>query len=83
MYLKGIENAEPPDEAGRYGRVIRSCRQSGAEMPEIYLLFAHRPKQARHLADFMQEVMRGPSDLTSGQRELIAAVTSAWNHCLF
>ena len=83
MFLKQIENETPPEEAGRFGRVIEASRKQGIPVPQIYHLFAHRPKQARHLADFMQEVMRGPSELTSGQRELIAALTSARNDCLF
>ena len=83
MYLKQIENAEPPEEAGRFGRVITACRERGIPMPQIYLLFAHRPKQAKHLAGFMHELMRGPSDLSPGLRELIAALTSARNHCKF
>lgn len=83
MFLKQIENAEPSEAAGRFGRVIEAGRTRGFAIPQIYHLFAHRPKQARHLAAYMQEVMRGPSDLSPGQRELIAALTSAENDCLF
>jgi len=32
-----------------------------------------------HLARFTQEIMRGPSQLTPGMRELIAAFTSSHN----
>ena len=33
MYLKDIENAQPPDEAGRFARVIRACRER--ELPIV------------------------------------------------
>ena len=83
MYLKEIEHAEPPPEAGRFGRAIKSLKAQGKEPPGIYYLFSQRPAAAKHLCDYMQEVMRGPSPLPPGQRELIAALTSARNDCLF
>ncbi len=36
-----------------------------------------------HLARFTQEIMREPGPLSPGFRELIAAYTSARNHCPF
>lgn len=83
MYLDDVQRHEPDDEAGRFGRVIRGARRSGAPIPEIYHLFAFRPKAARYLNLWMEEVMRGPSPLSPGERELIAAWTSRRNDCLF
>ncbi|MFV1958703.1 MAG: peroxidase [Planctomycetota bacterium] len=83
MHLESIQRHEPSDEAGRFGKAIRAARRAGRAVPEIYHLFAFRPRAAHHLANFMQEVMRGPSSLSAGQRELIAAWTSARNACLF
>ena len=83
MYLKEIENREPPAEAGRYGRVIAHCRTQGTEPPGIYYLFAQRPLAAKHLSNFMEDVMRGPSELSPGFRELIATFVSAQNRCRF
>lgn len=83
MYLKDVERHEPGPDAGRFGQAIRMARKSGRPVPEIYHLFAFRPQAAQHLANFMQEVMRAPSPLSAGQRELIAAWTSARNHCPF
>ena len=83
MYLKDVERHEPGDDAGRFGRAVRNARKTGRPVPEIYHLFAYRPQAAAHLANFMQDVMRAPSPLSAGQRELIAAWTSARNHCLF
>jgi alkylhydroperoxidase family enzyme len=46
-------------------------------------LFAFRPQATDHLGAFTQEIMRGECPLTPGLRELIAAFTSAGNHCPF
>lgn len=83
MYLKDLLDAKRGGEAGRFGRVIEASKKQGFEVPGIYYLFAARPEATPHLCNFMQEVMRGPSDLTAGQRELIASFVSARNHCLF
>lgn len=83
MYLEDLQNAPPDPAAGRYGRVLRAARERGEAVPELYHLFAARPAAARALGDFMQEVMRGTSELSPGFCELIAAWTSARNRCRF
>ena len=45
-------------------------------------LFAYRPDSMRHLLAFTQAVMRG-GPLPPGECELLAALTSKENHCLF
>ena len=83
MYLKDVENHVPDEAAGRYGRVIKAGRDAGRAIPQIYHLFAFNPEAAKHLGSFMQAVMRAPSSLSPGQKELVAAWTSARNHCVF
>jgi len=83
MYLKDLLDANRGGEVGRFGRVIEASRKRGVEPPGIYYLFAARPEATPHLCNFMQEVMRGDSDLSGGQRELIASFVSARNRCLF
>ena len=83
MYLDAVQNHQPGEEAGRFGHVIESGRKTGQAIPEIYHLFAFRPEAAKHLGHLMQEIMRGDGSLSAGWRELIAAWTSARNHCLF
>jgi alkylhydroperoxidase family enzyme len=46
-------------------------------------LFAYKPDRTDFLSRFTQSVMRGPSPLPAGFRELIAAFTSRRNDCLF
>jgi hypothetical protein len=56
--------------------LIERMRAQGQEYPQIWHLFAFRQKATEHLARFTQEVLRGPSPLSPGMRELIAAFTS-------
>jgi hypothetical protein len=46
-------------------------------------LFAYDPARTQHLLQFTQAAMRSPGALTPGERELIAAMTSRENQCLF
>jgi uncharacterized peroxidase-related enzyme len=41
------------------------------------------PATAKHLNGLAEELLRGPSSLTPGERELIAAFVSAGNECFF
>lgn len=80
MYLRDVE---AHDSDCPRGQAIRQMRAAGVPVPQIMHLFAFKPERTDHLARFTQEVMRGPSDLLPGQRELIAALTSKLNQCLF
>ena len=80
MYLRDIE--EHP-AAGSFGDKISAARASGMPIPQIWHLFAYKPAMTEFLAAFTQEAMRGPSPLSAGMRELIAALTSRRNDCLF
>jgi alkylhydroperoxidase family enzyme len=50
--------------------------------PGIRSLFAYRPANAL-VVQYLQEVMRGDSPLSPGLRELIAALVSARNRCVY
>jgi hypothetical protein len=52
-------------------------------VPQIMHLFAYKPDRTGFLSGFTQGVMRGPSPLSAGCRELIAAFTSRRNDCPF
>lgn len=80
MFLPGVENGAKP---GPYGDMIGKMRSVHATIPQIFFNFAFKPEAGKHLARFSQEVMRGPSPLSPGIRELIAAFTSKANHCPF
>jgi len=81
MYLPEIENN--PSPGGPYAGAVRAMQQGGVNIPQIMHLFAFKPGATDHLSSFTQAVMRGPSPLPPGFRELIAAFTSRLNDCLF
>ena len=80
MYLPDVERFEG---TGPRAQTIKHLQAIGAEVPQIMHLFEFRPDRTDHLARFTQGVMRGPSPLSPGLRELIAAYTSRLNQCLF
>jgi alkylhydroperoxidase family enzyme len=80
MYLRDVELHEP---AGPAGDALRQMRAAGVPVPQILHLFGFKPDRTQFLAQFTQGVMRGPSPLSPGQRELIAAFTSRRNDCAF
>jgi hypothetical protein len=81
MFLPGVEKNS--NSKGSYAEMIAGCRKAGAPFPQIWHLFAYKPDATQHLEQWTHQVMRGPSPLSPGQRELIAALTSARNHCPF
>jgi alkylhydroperoxidase family enzyme len=80
MYLPEVEQAPPPDQVDH---PVNAMRRAGVPIPQIMHLFAYKPGRTDHLARFTEGVMRGPSPLSPGFRELIAAFTSRRNDCLF
>jgi alkylhydroperoxidase family enzyme len=80
MFLPGVETNPQP---GPFADMIRTMQASGAEYSQIWHMFAFNPEATNHLAQFTQQILRGPAPLTPGMRELIAAFTSARNHCPF
>ena len=80
MYLDEVERDAG---SGPWAEAIRRMREAGQVVPQIMHLFAFKPDRTMHLAQFTQGVMRGPSPLPPGVRELIAAFTSRRNDCPF
>ncbi|MFQ5702020.1 MAG: peroxidase [Acidobacteriota bacterium] len=80
IYLREIEDHTG---SGPWAEMIRRMKESGAPVPQIMHLFAYKPDRTAHLGQFTQEVMRGPSPLSAGLRELIAAFTSRTRECPF
>ena len=80
MFLKDVEAHKG---VGHYASMIQRARDAGRPFPRIWHLFAFKPRVTSALAAFADEVMRGPSPLPPGMRELIAAFTSRGNACLF
>ena len=65
------------------GIALNKLRDNGEAIPEILHLFRFKTRNTNHLVRFTEEVMRGPSPLSPGLRELIGAYFSKKNQCSF
>jgi uncharacterized peroxidase-related enzyme len=81
MHLSSVENN--PAAEGAYANLIGAVKAAGQTVPQIWHLFAYKPAMSLHLERLTHEVMRGPSPLSAGFRELIATLTSARNQTPF
>jgi hypothetical protein len=83
MFLPDVFGHRPAGDS-RWAQATRLAEEAGAGyVPGIWRLFAWRPRLADALGRVAQEALRGPSPLSPGRRELIAAFVSARNRCLF
>jgi len=80
MYLKEIETRAPE---GMMKVAFKKLREAGQAVPEIMHLFRFKKRSTDHLVRFTEAVMRGPSPLSHGMRELIGAFISTRNQCCF
>jgi uncharacterized peroxidase-related enzyme len=80
VFLKEIETR--PAE-GMTKVAFKKLRDDGEAIPEILHLFRFKRHSTNHLVRFTEEVMRGPSPLSPGLRELIGAYFSRQNQCSF
>ena len=80
MFLREIENH--PLE-GMTKIAFKRLRDDGEAIPEILHLFRFKRRSTDYLVRFTEEVMRGPSPLSPGMRELIGAYFSKKNQCSF
>jgi len=80
MFLKEIET-RPVD--GMMEIAFAKLKEGGQAIPEIMHLFRFKKRSTDHLVRFTEEVMRGPSPLSRGIRELIGAFVSSRNQCSF
>jgi uncharacterized peroxidase-related enzyme len=53
------------------------------QLPGIASAFAFRPETAKPMRELAEVLLRGPSTLTSGEREMIATFVSTRNDCFF
>ncbi len=56
----------------------------GGPVPDVVRMLLYRPEYfGTPFSDLLQDVMRGPSRWSPGERELFAAYTSQLNRCEF
>jgi hypothetical protein len=81
MRLSVVDGGHAPAEAA----VLDMIRErSGNEPLGVIKTIMYRPELfGRPFSETLQDVMRGPSEWSPGERELFAAFTSRLNQCLF
>ncbi len=79
VFLPAVAEAN----GGPLGAAMQQLKASGLPVPGMMNLTAFKPDQAKLLMSFVQAVMRAPSPLSPGFRELIAAFVSRRNACVF
>jgi len=80
LYLPTVETSHQP---GIYRDLIAAARERQLEYSKIWDLFAFQQDVTIHLARFTHGVLRRPSTISPGLRELVAAYTSYQNECAF
>ena len=81
MRLAVVDAGHAPTEAA----ILAEIRERGGREPlGVVKTLLYRPELFGHpFSEELQQVMRGPSDWSPGERELFAAFTSQLNQCLF
>ena len=78
--LAVLREGHAPEVQAEFERV----RADGGFVSDVRQMLAYRPELCgRPLSEAFQDVMRGPSEWSVGERELMAAFVSAQNQCPF
>jgi hypothetical protein len=75
-----VELKHSPEAAAR----IAELRERDGYVSDISIAIRYRPELfGQPFSEYLQEVMKGPSDWSEGERELFAAFVSSLNQCPF
>ena len=75
-----------PDEATldeETRTLLGKARRNVGFLPNVFAAYTVRPEHLRRWIKHFTEIMRGESELTPAEREMIGVVVSAENHCLY
>lgn len=75
----------PPEEAldEETRTLLGKARRNVGFLPNVFAGYTLRPEKLRRWIRHFNEIMRGESDLTPTEREMIGVVVSVENHCLY
>jgi uncharacterized peroxidase-related enzyme len=74
----------PEDEAtGQLKKLYEKYREPWGGVDHILSIHSLNVKSMKAHYDLYAHLMRGPSELSRAQREMIAVVASAANHCRY
>ena len=81
MRLDVLEHGHDPDPRAMLDQIRE---RTGAEPLGVVKTLLYRPELfGTPFSEALEEVMRGPSEWSAGERELFAAFTSLVNQCPF
>ncbi len=81
MRLAVVDHGHAPDEAAMLAEI---AKRSGREPLGVVKTLLYRPELfGRPFSNRLDDVMRGPSEWSAGERELFAGFTSLVNQCPF
>ncbi len=81
MRLAAVGHGHAPPEAGMLAEI---AERTGREPLGVVKTLLYRPELfGRAFSEALDDVMRGPSDWSAGERELFAGFTSLLSQCLF
>lgn len=63
--------------------LLGKARRNVGFLPNVFAAYTIRPEHLRRWIRHFNEIMRGESELTPAEREMIGVVVSAENHCLY
>ena len=80
MRLAALETGHAPEVSAQ----IAQLRETDGYVSDISLALRYRPELfGGAFAPLLQQVMKGPSEWSEGERELFAAFVSVQNQCPF
>jgi len=77
-FISYIPETEASDELRQ---LYQHYREPSGGVDNIIRIHSHNPGSMEKHYEFYRHLMRGPSPLSRIQREMIAVVVSAANHC--
>jgi alkylhydroperoxidase family enzyme len=72
---------DPEAAKGELAILYAQANRRAGRVYEILKVMSRSPKTLKASMEFYKTVMFGESDLDRGQREMLAVVVSAANHC--
>ena len=62
---------------------VLAVQEKAGFVPNVFLVLAHRPEEARAFFAYHDALMEKEGGLTKAEREMIVVATSAANQCLY
>ena len=81
--MANIDVIRPENAAGNLKSQYDQAFDRAGRIWNIVSIMSQNPAVMKQSMEFYGALMHGPSPLSRGQREMLAVVTSATNHCVY